>query len=154
VRAVALSLIGLSASLLVAGCGSPVVTDTAATSPVRAAAAAAALPLTAPEHDFLEELESARGGVDTGDARGVVAWGHTACTALIEDAGDPQRAVDAVRATSSLPDGAARELVKAAADHLCPVSSTVSTMGAAASATTARPRGDAPQERRNHPAGQ
>ena len=148
-RAVALSLVGLSASLLVAGCGSPAVADTAATSPVRAAAAAAALPLTAPEHDFLEEVESARGGVDTSDARGVVAWGHTACTALTEDAGDPERAVDAVRAAGSLPDEAARGLVKAAADHLCPASPAVSGTGATASATATRAH-DLRKDRRSH----
>ena len=108
-------LLGTLATL--AGCGGPAVTETAAVTPVTAQAI---LPLSPPEHDFLQELETGRTGVDTSDVRKVIGYGRSACSALGRSGADADAAVEAIRGTDALTDAAARTVVEAAETHLCP----------------------------------
>jgi Excalibur calcium-binding domain/Protein of unknown function (DUF732) len=128
VRAQALLLVGVA--FLAVGCGSSGVTNTAVVSPV---STDAALPLSLAEHDFVEEVQTARPTVDI-DARTLVGYGGTACTAL--GSGGTEAAVEAVRAAGSVDDATARAVVTAAADHLCPGSSASSSTTPAPTTTT------------------
>jgi Protein of unknown function (DUF732) len=117
VRGVALLLAGLAA--LAAGCaGTAAATDTAALSAAPTQVAAAALPLTEAEHDFVAALAAERIGDDI-DVRTLVGYGNTACTALSADAATPAAATAAVKSAGSLDDASAQAVVRAATDHLC-----------------------------------
>lgn len=120
-RDVALLLAGVAAA--VAGCSTTAVTHTAAlsTTPTQAAAA---LPLTEAEHDFVAALAAERIG-DNLDVRTLVGYGNTACTTLTAAGATPVAAATAaVKSTSSLDDATAQAVVRAATDHLCPSAST------------------------------
>jgi hypothetical protein len=119
VRPLALLLVGVAS--LAVGCGSAAVTNTAVVSP---ASTNAALPLSATEHDFVEEVQTARPTIDT-DVRTLVGYGNAACTTL--SSGGTEAAVNAVKAAGPVDDATARAVVSAAADHLCPGSSASST---------------------------
>jgi len=120
VRDVALLLAGVAA--VVAGCSTTAGTHTAAlsTTPTQAAAA---LPLTEAEHDFVAALAAERIG-DNLDVRTLVGYGNTACTTLTAAGATPVAATAAVKSTSSLDDATAQAVVRAATDHLCPSAST------------------------------
>jgi uncharacterized protein DUF732 len=136
VRGVALLLAGVAA--LIAGCGrTAAVTDTAAVS-AAPAAAAAALPLTEAEHDFVAALAAERIGENI-DVRTLVGYGNTACTALSADTANPEAATAAVKSAAPLDDATAQAIIQAATDHLCPSASTAggnTTPSAAALAHT------------------
>jgi hypothetical protein len=110
-------LLGTLAAL--AGCGGPAVTEAAAVTPTTGRAI---LPLSPPEHDFVNELETGRTGVDTSDVRKVIGYGYSACTALRGSGTDPDAAVEVIRVDGSLTDATARTVVEAAGTHLCPTS--------------------------------
>lgn len=122
-RGVALLLAGVVA--LAAGCssGTAAVTNTAAVSAAPTALAAAALPLTEAEHDFVAALAAERIGEGI-DVRTLVGYGNTACTALSADAATPAAAATAVKSAGALDDATAQAIVRAATEHLCSSSST------------------------------
>ena len=141
-RGVVLLLTGVAA--LTAGCGrTAAVTDTAGGS-AAPAAAAAALPLTEAEHDFVAALAAKRIG-DNVDVRTLVGYGNTACTALSAGAANPEAATAAVKSAVSLDDATAQAIVHAATDHLCPSASTAGgkttpSVAGRAHATSTTPR--------------
>jgi Excalibur calcium-binding domain/Protein of unknown function (DUF732) len=119
VRPLALLLVGVAS--LAVGCGSAAVTNTAVVSP---ASTNAALPLSEAEHDFVEEVQTARPTVDT-DVRTLVGYGNAACTA--QGSGGTEAAIAAVTAAGPVDDATARAVVTAATEHLCPGASARST---------------------------
>jgi hypothetical protein len=110
-------LLGTLATL--AGCGSPAVTEAAAVTPVTARAI---LPLSPAEHDFVQELETGRTGVDTSDVPKVIGYGYSACTALRSSGASPDAAAGVIRDSGPFTDATARTVVEAAETHLCPAS--------------------------------
>src|SRR6185369_12131390 len=106
-------LLVVVAGLLLAGCGS------APAAPSTSAPGSAPKELTQPEQRYLTAITAAVPG-----ARGkwsnaaLVRHGYEACTALNADADNPEAAVAAVGI--DVDDAAARAIVRAAADDLCP----------------------------------
>lgn len=104
--------------LLSAGCGS-------AASNAASTGSAGATPgaLTGPEQAYLARVVAAVPGAPGKWSKATLAgYGYAACTSLNSDADNPEAAVAAVTA-SGVDDAAARAIVRAAADDLCPAAS-------------------------------